>query len=344
MRIRPRLFDWDNLTGPQWIQPELSQSEYEDLSEATVMFIGQVPAEPNRAVVLGSGFIVGVADTLIVATASHIFTEWVERMLPSAPHALKGLVGDRDDVMRRLHAVILDRRIVACVNPMRTLTAMMVPIVGLAINSNPRDLDGGFVQLGLPPHADRDSFRTLPIDADLFSFQDPVLMAGYVGGGREYSIGEQPWVEGFYEQKMAVRAGRVAELVEEPDGHRSPMYRVLIPSRPGMSGGPLIAIRPSESEVFSFATAVGIVSSSRLSSPILINHCEEGETWVSPWACALGRRVSINGTPTMMADAIHNGTIRSYGVRAGSFEYIRDESNGVARTTFRKRDDSPDGG
>ena len=342
MRIRPRLFDWNNLSGPQWIQPELSASEREELSEATVMFIGHDPAAPNRAVVLGSGFIVGVADTLIVATASHIFTWWAEKIQPSAPHALKGLVGDRDDVMRRLQAVILDRRIVACVNPMRTLNGMMLPIVGLAINSNPRDLDVGFVQLGIPPHADRDSFRTLPIDADPFSFQDPVLMAGYVGGGREFSIGEQPWAAGIYEQKIAVRAGRVAELVSEPDGHRSPMYRVNIPSLPGMSGGPLIVMRPIESKGLSLVTAAGVISSSRLGSPILLNHCEEGETWVSPITLGLGRKVNIHGKPTTIGDAIHNATIPSYGVQARRFEFDRDESNGVALMKFRERPGAPD--
>ena len=344
MRIRPRLFDWANLAGPQWTGPELAESERLDLLEATVMFIGRDPAEPNRDIVWGSGFIVGVADTLIVATASHIFTSWAERIHPSAPHAFKGLVGDRDDVMRRVRAVVEDQTIVACVNPIRTLSGMLLPIVGLAINSNERDLDVGFVQLPRPPHVDPYSFRTLPIDADPFSFQDPVLMAGYVGGGRKHLIREQPLDAGPYDQTMDVRAGRVAELVKEPDGHRSPMYRVLMPSRPGMSGGPLIAIRPGESDAYSLATAVGVISSSRLGSPILLNHCEEGETWVSPWIYALGRNVIINGRPTSIADAIHNGTIRSYGVRAASLEYIRDESNGVARTTLRKRDDSPDGG
>src|SRR5690348_9239350 len=97
MRIRPKLFDWDNLGGRQWVQPELLPSELEQFNEALVMFIGHDPATPNRADVLGSGFIVGVADTLIVATASHIFTWWTDKIHPSAPHAFRGLAGDRDE-------------------------------------------------------------------------------------------------------------------------------------------------------------------------------------------------------------------------------------------------------
>lgn len=111
-----------------------------------------------------------------------------------------------------------------------------------------------------------------------------------------------------------------------------------------MSGGPLIVQRPTQSEAFSIATAVGVISSARLGSPILLNHCEEGETWVSPMVLGLGRKVSINGKPTTISDAIDDATIPSYGVRAGSFKFIRDESNGVAPITFRKRDDSLDGG
>ena len=340
MRIRPELFAWNNLSGPQWIQPELSREELGELSEGMVAFVGHDPAAPDRAVILGSGFIVGVADTLIVATASHIFTWWAEKLYPSAPHALKGVAGDRDDVKRRVQNVVQAQRIAASVNPMRGISGLMLPIVGLAINSNPRDLDIGFVQLALPPQADRNRFRTILIDADPFSFQgDTVFMAGFVGGGREWA---QPFEAGIYQFELAVRAGRVAELAKEADGHRYAMYRVNIPSVPGMSGGPLMLLRPTDNGTLSIVTAVGVISSSRLGSPIVLNHCEEGETWVSPMLAGLGRRVIISGKPTAMSDAIHEGIIPSYGIHAGRFEFTRTESNGLAMTTARERDKRSD--
>ncbi len=240
--------------------------------------------------------------------------------------------------MRRLQKLILNGGIAACVTPRHGISGMMLPIVGLAINSNPRDLDVGFVQLGIPPNAAASDFRTLPIDADPFSFQDPVLMAGYVGGGREMSIGERPFEAGFYEQKIAVRAGRVGELVNQPDGHRAAMYRVNIPSLPGMSGGPLIALRQTNDSALSIVTAVGVISSSRLGSPILLNHCEDGETWASPIILGLGRKVSIKGKPTTISDAIHGGTINVYGKRARGIEIVREECGDVALTSFRNRD------
>jgi hypothetical protein len=155
MRIQPKLFDWDNPKGLQWVQPDLSQSELNELAEAMVMFMGHDPASPHRATVLGSGFIVGVADTLIVATASHIFTWWTDKLRPAKPHALRGLTGDREDMKRRLQSVVQDDTIAASVNPKGALTGLTLSIVGLAINSDPRELDVGFVQLAIPPGLNR---------------------------------------------------------------------------------------------------------------------------------------------------------------------------------------------
>lgn len=337
MQIRPRLVDWDNLSGPQWIEAELSESELDELLEATVMFLGHHPASPGRAVVLGSGVIVGVTDTIIVATASHIFTWWADQIRPSAPHPLRGVTGDREDVMRRVKEIVMQDCIVAGVTPMGALGGVMLPIVGLAINSDPRELDVGFVQLKLPSRTDRSNFRVLPIDADHISFRDPILLAGYVGGGREYPNGEGPFDAGIYEQKIAVRAGRIGDLVKDPEGHRSPMYRVNIPSLPGMSGGPLMVLRPTVSEGLSIVTTAGVISSSRLGSPFLLNHCEEGETWVSPIVLGLGRKLTINGQSITVSDAIDNKSMPSFGVRASKIDVVRDETDGVARATFRER-------
>lgn len=102
-----------------------------------------------------------------------------------------------------------------------------------------------------------------------------------------------------------------------------------------------MTLRPTDVGGMSMVTAVGVISSSRLGSPILLNHCEEGETWVSPIVLGLGRKVSINGKAITMADAIHDGAISAYGKRASAFEVMREESDGLALTTFRRRDDSP---
>jgi hypothetical protein len=79
------------------------------------MFVGRDP-QTNVGSILGSGFIVGTNGQILVLSAAHIFVDWVERVRPSAPHALRGLVGDAEDFRDRfmrtlgklqtLHAVL----------------------------------------------------------------------------------------------------------------------------------------------------------------------------------------------------------------------------------------------
>lgn len=326
----PPLFAWNNSTGPQWVVPELSPAELQDLSRATVMFVGRDPrGDGDEWTVLGSGFIVGVADTIIVATASHIFTWWVDKVAPPPPHLMKGATGDRDDLNRRMRKVIPNGGIAAVVNPRCSQDAAMLPIVGIAINSNPRDLDGGYVQLALPPKFKRDDFGQLLIDADPFQFEEPVLMVGYVGGQIVPAVGMSE-SSAFCNFRMVVRAGRVAELIHEPDGFRAPMYRVNIPSLPGMSGGPLIALRKLQDTHGVAITAVGVVSSSRLGSPILLSSCSEGETLVCPIVTTLGRNLLVNGISMTISKAILDNVIDSFGHVVRRFQVTRREEDGVA--------------
>ena len=331
------LFSRDNPLGPKWATPQLSSAEFAELCEATVMLLARDPAVPDQAVVLGSGFIVGVADTLIVATASHIFSWWADKLNPPAPHAFRGLSGDREDLLQRLQDIVHKRDIAACVTPRHATNGMILPIVGLSINSNPRDLDAGFIQLALPPEIGPKGYTILPIDADWIAPDEPVLMAGYIGGGRGLADNAQGFDAGFYEQRVAVRAGRIGELVSQPEGHRSAMYRVNIPSLPGMSGGPLIALRRTARDGGLMLTAAGVISSSRVGTPFLLDHCEEGETWVSPIIATLGRKVSIGGQPITLSDAIHADKIEAFGRRARQIECIREEIDGMALTSFRER-------
>jgi hypothetical protein len=78
-----------------------------------------------------------------------------------------------------------------------------------------------------------------------------------------------------------------------------------------MSGGPVLVIRPHVGGGGPLPTAVGFVSRSRLGvgGPIeLLDHCRDGETWVSPITHAYGQPIqTANDGSVPLADVIRRG-------------------------------------
>jgi hypothetical protein len=328
----PQLYDWAHPDAPQWASVGLTPAEVDELCETLVMFVGHDtrPGAARSCVPLGSGFIVGVlADTLVVLSAAHIFSWWIDQVVPPSRHALRGVLGDPEDMKVRLQKAVMDDKIAAGVHPRGRIAGCFVPIVGVSFNPDPRDMDVAVIQLALPKGMSAADFRILPIDADPFDFQEPVVMAGFVDGGRAFPK-DGPFEAGLYEQKIMARAGRVGEYVERPDGSKSPLYRVNIRSEPGMSGGPLILLRGPTSHGVSneFATAIGVVSRDRLTTPILLNHCDSGETWVSPIASALCRKVGTTQGVITVSHAVKQDLIPSFGYVARAAVWTRDPISG----------------
>jgi hypothetical protein len=193
-----------------------------ELAQSTVMFMGHDPASPHRATVLGSGFIVGVADTVVVATASHIFTWWTDKLRPAPPHALRGLTGDCEDMKRRLQLVVQDNTIAAGVNPKGALSGLTLPIVGLAINSDPRDLDVGFRSIGYSVRAQPRQFPNLTHRCRRLSVR---------GTGRHGGI-RRRWTSVFTVASYGDRAGEFEFVREESTGVALTTFR----KRDGASG------------------------------------------------------------------------------------------------------------
>jgi hypothetical protein len=328
----PRLYSLNNPAAPQWAVPELDESEIDALYQGIVSFVGYDPRSgSNReCVVIGSGVLVGIDETLIVISAAHIFSWWADRIMPPVRHALSVLQDDMEDLKNRVQQVVLNGYIKAFVIPREPHEGCICDITGLSFNPNPSDMDVAIAQLAIPTGVPVDKFRILPIDSDPFPFTEPVLIAGFTDGGRSLGAEENPFPRGLYELALTVRAGYVGGLVNKPDGFRSPMYRVNIPSAPGMSGGPMILFRPMSYMVEPqiVATTAGIISRSRIGTPFLLNHHEGGETWVCPIASALCRKVYRDGELHLLNEEVKRGAIPSYGRVARSVVWNPDPVTG----------------
>lgn len=243
--------------------------------------------------------------------------------------------GDHEDAGKRLRYVLEHGYIVAAVDQKGIADrGLIARIEHFSSNVRPADMDIAIVQLSIPEGRSPQDYRVLRLDADPFDFRAPILMAGYIGGGRYISVDddkERLFGAAYWEQKLAVRAGRVAEYVSDESHPHRYMYRVSIPSLPGMSGGPLIAMRSTHGLLQEHVepTAVGVISSSGFAVPMLPDHCEDGETWITPIAHALARKVTTSEGICTLSEAIRGGHIDAFGEVAARAIVSRDPETGV---------------
>ena len=336
MRI-PKLFDWMNPTAPTWSHVDADEDEINALFEACVTLVGYDPRSDadDRYVVLGSGFLVSANGRLTILTAAHILTWWTDQVQPPKQHALRGVQGDREDVGKRLR-LVLEKGYIAVAVARRAGRGdgVITGIEHISMNPRPADGDIAIIQVSLPQGAEPEDYRIFRIDIDPFDFREPVLIAGVMGGGRRIALDDtQFFGAAYWEQRITMRAGRVAEYVSDDAHPHRHMYRVSIPSLPGMSGGPLIAVRHTHNVVHPEieATAVGVISSSGYAQSMLLDHGADEETWVTPIAHALGRKVNTQTGICTLSDAIKGGFIDAYGALARRVNVIRDPVTGSVR-------------
>jgi hypothetical protein len=287
--------------------------------------------------VLGSGFLVGTAPHLIMLTATHVITEWADHVRPPPPHGLAGLHGDGENLRSRVGELLnknLIRVVIHCRPPG---TYRLCKIASLTITSNPREVDISCARLIRPRNSSPDDFDAFRIDVEPHAWDEPVLMAGFSGGSwGPPEIEDEPF---RLEQSMRVRAGICRGVVQEAPGSRHPMYQVNMPSLPGMSGGPLLALRYPEgrpriisSHPWIHATAIGIISRDCIAPPYLVDGSDPGETWAAPIEDAFLLRLAFSSTDTVyVADAVRDRRIASYGPRAltGTVFQLDEQSLGV---------------
>jgi hypothetical protein len=93
-----------------------------------------------------------------------------------------------------------------------------------------------------------------------------------------------------------------------------------IPSLPGMSGGPVILDRNFEAQSTALIqspptlplTAVGVVSRSRIGSPLLMDSCPEGDTWLSPISKVRQLILPASTGAMTLGEAVDSGAVPSF--------------------------------
>jgi hypothetical protein len=287
-----------------------------------VMFVGRDPREDGGHI-LGSGFIVAVNLNILVLSAAHVFVDFVEKYRPAPRHAFRGL--DRDEDARDFRVRIMELLRAGAFQAVADLDFQGVPhvctISSVTLAHDYLRNDTAVVQLQIPAGIREETIGSVLIDTTPFSDDQPVLMAG-VTNARMQTTAQNEIV--VLQQEISARAGYVVEEVPQAEGYGGiPMYRANMPSHGGMSGGPALAIRPPrvEQRIISahretpMPTAIGIVSRSRLgrlAAPALLDHCEAGETWISPVAHAFGHELHTVDGPLTLAELIRRGAVKDY--------------------------------
>jgi Trypsin-like peptidase domain len=312
--VIPPLFSPANPNAPQWASVSMSQGELDVLFRQLVMFYGY-DDRTDTVEGLGSGVVVGAGtNQLVVLTTAHGFVEWTDKVSPPVSHALRGLVGDAEDLKARLYRLVLQGRIRA-IAAFASGETRFLPIQSISTHSSPRELDCALVQLDVPEEHQPGEPAAIPVDVDPFPLDEPVILAGFPDaqwGGDQ----TEPFTIYQLQQKLAVVAGYVSALEPAGDRFRCTMFRARIPTLPGMSGGPMLAIRrPPEAPPNSvLPTVAGLVSFGTRDPP-------EGETLVSPVSFAYHLSVTtLDHGLLPFGECVKRGWISSYGQGAMHLE------------------------
>lgn len=316
----PPLLSAANPSGPRWSDVHLTTKEVDQLFRGLVMIVG-FNDQTGVSEVLGSGFLVGVIPHLLVLTATHVITEWADKVRPPARNSFAALLGDtglRGRVQDLINANLI-RAVVHCCPE----TYRLCKIASISITANPRVMDVSCLRLVPPANTKPQDFGSIRIDADSYPWDEPVLMAGFAQGSSwtPPAIEDQPF---SLTQNMCVRVGYCRGVVEKPLGMTYPMFQLNMPSLPGMSGGPILALRYPNgrpriiSSVPSIhTTAIGIVSRDYTTDPYLVDGSDPGETLAVPIEEAFSLKLALSRTEnTYFAEAVQRRMIAYYGSRA----------------------------
>ena len=316
----PQLLSAANPSGPRWSDVRLTKTEVDQFLRGLVMIVG-FNDQTGVSEVLGSGFLVGVIPHLFVLTATHVISEWADKVRSPARNSFAALLGDSD--LRGRVQELINANLIRAVVHCGPESYRLCKIASISIFADPRVIDVSCLRLVPPANTKPQDFGAIRIDADHYPWDEPVLMAGFTHGSRwtPPEIEDQPF---SLTQNMCVRAGYCRGVVEKPLGMTYPMFQLNMPSLPGMSGGPILALRYPHgrpriiSSVPSIhMTAIGIVSRAYTTEPYLLDGSDPGETLAAPIEEAFYLKLALSRTENMyFAEAVQRSMIACYGPRA----------------------------
>jgi hypothetical protein len=320
----PLLRSVANPGGPRWGPVLLSSQDKRALSRVLIMVVGYND-QLDTAQVLGSGFLVGTQPELVALTATHVITEWLDKVRPPASHALRGLHGDEEDWLMRMDDVVQKHLIRVVVHCRSQGGYRLCKLAGLTLPPDPLHIDVACLRLRLPGWTAHEDFDALPIDVDPHPFDVPVMMAGWVVG----SSWEPPEYEDHpfqLKQHIDVRAAfNLGWEWAPPPGFERDMFRIDAPSEPGTSGGPMLAMRREPDSQQLMLTARGVISRDRIADArVPADEANPNQTWVSPIEHAFMLAYPwLLPQEGLLLDAVRDGSIRTYGPRVFSARVTR---------------------
>ena len=298
---------------PRWAPVELDREEALETARHLIMLVGYNDLT-SKEEVLGSGFPVATQPELLALTATHVLTEWIDKVRPPRPHAFRGLHGDDEDLARRVSGVLDAGLLLAAIRCRSQGGYRLCAVKDVALPFDPSNIDVACLRLELPQWAVREDFDAVNINAEM-SGTNPMLMVGWSGG--EWGL---PELEGHpfpLRQHMVVRAAFNLGPVAEARGYENWMFLVDGPSEPGMSGGPLLMMDTRSAPGKIRLAARGVISRDCIAPPAGGNdEANPNQTWVSPIEATFTLRCPAPLQHLLFFDAVRTGVVGSYGQRA----------------------------
>jgi hypothetical protein len=300
--------------APRWAPVEMDREDALNCARRLIMVV-LFNDITHKEQVIGSGFLVATHPELLALTATHVLTEWIDKLRPPRPHAFRGVQGDDDDFKKRVVEVVEAGLFMAAIRCRAQGGYRLCTVKGVSLPFDPLTSDVACLRLELPKWARREDFDAIPINAEMCLPGGPMLMVGWAGG--EWGL---PDLEGHpfrLHQHMVVRAAFNRGPVAAPRGYQNWMFLVDAPSEPGMSGGPLLVMDLLSSPGRVRLSARGVISRDCIAPPAAqADETNPNQTWVSPIEAAFTLSCPPPLEQTLFWDAVRTGMVGSYGQRA----------------------------